>query len=710
MIAGGYSGYLLLLAARVHTEAAYMQPWWPPTALVLTFGPAGVLAWMSWRGSLAAVRAAAATVAVAYLLATLLWWPAWTGSALPHSVWLSFFPGLAAMAAVLAWSARIAIAHLVIAVTASQLINQNRSPDANFAFLPEWVYSFGFSLVFVAALVVGLAAARELDDTRAVAEQQAAIAGAAQARAERHRRYTGVVHDWVLSTLLTAARHPDLPALRAQALTALRKIAALGVNPAGTKLDAAATLRLLHDGIPESQPVCVNDTSTPNAVYDYDVLTTFTAALGEAVRNSRHHAPGAQCDIIIRLTDNRITATVTDDGPGFDPTAVAPDRHGVAGTIHALDHVPGGRSAVDTSPGAGVRVQLSWTEPTPSKVELPDAGAFFGLRTPAAWIVGGLYFSAIVALASMSNHGSPWAPTILALALNAAAIIIVLGVSGDPLPWPATLVIAASGPVGAIIVLLGPNNFDSMEQLWPGSATAAIYTFVMMRGRLVTAWAAQGAIVACCAVWAVQHQISAPIAVIGRIADFAPLLAATYFSVTFRPTLTEIHRARDRAIHMRKVAAAAHTAAEVSQTQLHRLQETVCPQLTRISRPPPLSAREQHACSVAEQRLRSSLRGANLTSRDFDAAADAARERGVEVLLYDDRGTENLLPQDIDNQLLTWLANDINTTPDGRITIRLVPPGRDHLATVVATTAAHHSRKTYGPEGETTTRQPSTAS
>jgi two-component system NarL family sensor kinase len=51
---------------------------------------------------------------------------------------------------------------------------------------------------------------------------------------------------------------------------------------------------------------------------------------------------------------------VTDHGRGFDPLATPPSRRGIAESITGRMLAAGGQAAVDSRPGAGTTVTVSW--------------------------------------------------------------------------------------------------------------------------------------------------------------------------------------------------------------------------------------------------------------------------------------------------------------------------------------------------------------
>ncbi|MCZ2824578.1 MULTISPECIES: sensor histidine kinase [unclassified Modestobacter] len=83
----------------------------------------------------------------------------------------------------------------------------------------------------------------------------------------------------------------------------------------------------------------------------------------EAIRNSFLHGRRAtRLDVAVRVADGQLTATVADDGSGFDPAAVDATRSVGLSSVRERAEGLGGSVALDTGPG-GVRLVL--TVPAP---------------------------------------------------------------------------------------------------------------------------------------------------------------------------------------------------------------------------------------------------------------------------------------------------------------------------------------------------------
>ncbi|MBF6543403.1 ATP-binding protein [Nocardia brasiliensis] len=693
LIAAGYLGYAILLAARVYANSVFVAPWWTVTAVLLTLVLPPILLVLSARFATAmTIRHVGAIVAALFLIVALLWPWAWRGVALPGSHWMAFIPGLAAMAAALAWRWWITMSYLLAATTAAQWLNQHREAAANFAFGLEMLYSYGFSLVFVAMILKGLRTARDLDLTRAATEEQVAATAAAQTRARQRLVHAALVHDWVIATLLAAAKLPHSERLQWQAERTLAKMDSIPLVTAQGTVTAADAVDTIRSAVAEVAATVDMEVLTNGTGGDFDADAVRAAAEGaaEAVRNSmRHNTSDVRCEVRVIIEAQRFRILVTDDGAGFDTAEVPADRFGVRGSIDQLNHLAGGKVTICSVPGRGVRVTFEWRRPETNGP--PDIRVFLGIRTPGAAVVTVLYLLGITALAIMSTHGPLGRPAIAGLLLYAAMAATFLTTPRDPLaPWAVGA--ATFGPLGAATALWDMDPLHSPEQLWPASATAAIYALLMLRGRATVAWLGQGSVVVISAVWAQSNGFPLLPLFISRLADFAPLIGCAAFAAMVRPRLHAIVELRHHALQLMRQEVAAHTAVNERRSQLKHFDTITRPLLSRIAGNEPLRSDERRNCLLVEARLRDSLRGGILSAPALAQSIQDARERGVEVLLYDDHGADGCTPADHESIFAAVVA-ELAVVGVGQVVIRIPPPGRDILATIVIRTPGGTRRR-----------------
>jgi signal transduction histidine kinase len=96
----------------------------------------------------------------------------------------------------------------------------------------------------------------------------------------------------------------------------------------------------------------------PRATLDSEIRHHLLMAVNEAVNNVMKHAGANEARLRIRHGDGELELTVSDDGCGFDPAAVSPDRNGLRNLGARLAAI-GGRFTVDSAPGAGTRIALA---------------------------------------------------------------------------------------------------------------------------------------------------------------------------------------------------------------------------------------------------------------------------------------------------------------------------------------------------------------
>lgn len=99
--------------------------------------------------------------------------------------------------------------------------------------------------------------------------------------------------------------------------------------------------RLAAAGIEMRWPLGDHDDS-PLAL-DYRVYRCFTSAHREIVSNAIRHAGARRVDIDVLRTDNRLIATIMDDGVGIDPAHTAGSAHGngLRGLMRRLTELDG---------------------------------------------------------------------------------------------------------------------------------------------------------------------------------------------------------------------------------------------------------------------------------------------------------------------------------------------------------------------------------
>lgn len=216
----------------------------------------------------------------------------------------------------------------------------------------------GVALVLASIVVIfgpwWLSVAREL-----VLERQARL------RAEERSDLAARVHDSVLQTLAMIQRHAEEPQRVAQLARAqereLRSWLFEG-QPPGSFTDGvgtvAAALRGIQTEVEAAHGVRVETVVVGDGPLTED-LEPLLAAGREAAVNAAKWSGADVVSLFAEVEPDRMSLFVRDRGEGFEPSAVAPDRKGVAGSIEGRMARCGGAATIRTAPGEGTEVRLT---------------------------------------------------------------------------------------------------------------------------------------------------------------------------------------------------------------------------------------------------------------------------------------------------------------------------------------------------------------
>lgn len=329
-----------------------------------------------------------------------------------------------------------------------------------------------------------------------------------------------------------------------------------------------------------------------------------------------------------------------------------------------------------------------------------DVRELLGLRTTAAAVVVGAFIATflLLALTTAPTAKSLWAETSAWIVVSAAAVTLIR-TAGDPLPYRTTLALMLAGPISLNLVFaVVPIPIDGLLQLWPLSAATAIYTYMCVRGRTWWAWLGMTATLASCAWWAQRTGQGAGYGLGISVINLAPLLMATFFAWTIRPAARDIFALREQTI-IRVAAEAADTAIlDERDQQLRRLDNLARPLLEHLATDEDITDEQQRACTLLEAHLRDTLRAPVLDTAAIAAAARAARARGVDVILLDDHGMDQTADP-AREQILTAVIAALTEATDGTLTVRVSPPQRDALLTILHRRSDDTTRSEYGQDG-----------
>ena len=313
-----------------------------------------------------------------------------------------------------------------------------------------------------------------------------------------------------------------------------------------------------------------------------------------------------------------------------------------------------------------------------------DVRDLLGMRTTAARVLVGLYAPVCLLLAGFgAEHTSASRPPALAVLVCTFAAFTLIAVPGDPLPLWATILLVVTGAVSSALVFsVLPAPFPGGTATWPLGMSTVIFVFMCVRGRTLAAWIGSVCTIATATVWtyATGQGITAGLAM--SAVNAVPVLMSTYLAFTLRPSARSIYRLRAISLQHSAEQAASAAALEKRDAQLDRLDALARPLLERIATGETLDLGERQTGVLLEARLRDGLRAPALQDPQVVDAADAARRRGVDVVMLDDHGMDGVSPEE-QTRIRHAVAGELDSVSHGSVTVRVLPPGRRALVTIL---------------------------
>ena len=184
------------------------------------------------------------------------------------------------------------------------------------------------------------------------------------------RRTTAAVHDTLLNDLSIVMNAPDVIDARVRQrlredLETLSGAEWLRTSSQLTVVDEQDTslrndvMRLISDF--QWRGLSVHVTGSGDGIYQLEpaMATALIDALGAALENVARHSGATVAEVELVYAPESITIMVTDEGVGFDPTAVASDRLGIRASIEARIAGVGGTVQLWSSPGSGTSIMMN---------------------------------------------------------------------------------------------------------------------------------------------------------------------------------------------------------------------------------------------------------------------------------------------------------------------------------------------------------------
>lgn len=306
-----------------------------------------------------------------YVIGLVFVWPLLVNEPLPNDG--SFYPWIwwsvdtAWIAAALSFKIRWTISYflglnLVIQLIFSTPLGGSHGPVA-------LVTDFWFTvLTNGTASVIALmlrAAAERTDAANAEAIETAILQARAEAASREQQRLDALVHDRVLTALISAANATTSTEVKAAGDLAQSAISKLNEVANGEPQGPVFTEDLFDSIISATKQIdfdlTANITEAQNWLVEREVASALTEASLQAVQNSVMHAgPRAKRELFLKATKSEIKIVIRDSGRGFRVNRIPKGRLGIRVSIIARVEAVGGSVHISSQPGQGSTVVLEW--------------------------------------------------------------------------------------------------------------------------------------------------------------------------------------------------------------------------------------------------------------------------------------------------------------------------------------------------------------
>ena len=239
------------------------------------------------------------------------------------------------------------------------------------------------------------------------------------------------------------------------------------------------------------------------------------------------------------------------------------------------------------------------------------------------------------------------------------------------------LIVCALIPL-AINSQLDPTHLGDYAT-WYVLGVGTILGATAVRGRRVFAWTGLGVLVAEIAWWGGVGSLAST----GLPGVLSLIVTGHAVSIGIERAVKAARELNEKAAQTAAETAAVAAAGDVRSQLLEKTLSRAMPALNLIAAlGGVLNDSQKREAQLLEASLRDEIRGATLLNDQMRAAIKAARERGVEVLVLDEGGLDDL-DEAQRSELLARASASFESVVEGRLTIRS-PKGEDWRITVAA--------------------------
>ncbi|CAM3986154.1 hypothetical protein [Smaragdicoccus niigatensis] len=311
-----------------------------------------------------------------------------------------------------------------------------------------------------------------------------------------------------------------------------------------------------------------------------------------------------------------------------------------------------------------------------------DVRDFTGLVSWGGWTVFGWFFAGVIGESFLDQFNTSIPVIALALLFLLLGGLGLMLLPGDPLPARYAAIVVGCVTCGSALEMaqLRPPILGEDHLYFPQMiVSAAVLTFLCARGAMLWGWIGWVSFAAVMSGWSFSVSGSLMFGFVLSLQNLPPMLMATLFTLAIRPAVDQIVRLRRQAVNVAATEGAIAARSEERDRELEAIRQQAVPMLEQIARGGSITDDMRRECRLIEAALRDRLSGRSLANDEVAAAARSARERGARVVLVED----GQLDDDVLRTVQQRLASELNILQGGAATARILPAGRQYVATFV---------------------------
>ncbi|MBD0020587.1 hypothetical protein GII33_17275 [Gordonia pseudamarae] len=336
----------------------------------------------------------------------------------------------------------------------------------------------------------------------------------------------------------------------------------------------------------------------------------------------------------------------------------------------------------------------------PRRDGLTDA---MGLPTFPFRLQVAVFVLSCAALAVVDPTPVNWPVYLLGLVLATAGVTVAARASGDPVDTRSAVLSAVLSMPAFPAILIAYDGVACAGALTIAGVGALSAVLLMLRGAMLVTLAAMALYVAMGCVVGIALGID-PVPQLLLHFNLAPSLSIVGLcAIVARPAVSAAMALRTQITQEAAAGAAQAAALRERDAQLGRLDSDAREMLERIAVGEEFSIADVRRCRLIQARLRDGIRAPSLDSPELSDAVWAARDRGVRVTLLDDRaGGADTIKEELARVHASAIDVIAGAKATDEVTVRVLPMGREHLATIVSRSPDGGVRREFSLDGSLT--------